>query len=55
VAGTVNHLLELLVGLACVGLAVAAWQWGGTLRVVAAVFALGGLAAVVHAAIAFVQ
>ena len=55
VAGTVNHVLELLVGLACIGLAVPAWQRGGALRVVAAVFALGGLAAVVHAAIAFVQ
>ncbi|HUL84278.1 MAG TPA: hypothetical protein VLX89_02010 [Actinomycetota bacterium] len=54
-AGTVNHLLELLVGLACIGLAVPAWQRGGALRVVAAVFALGGLAAVAHAAIAFVQ
>jgi len=55
VAGTVNHVLELLVGLACICLAVPAWHRGGALRVVAAVFAIGGLAAVAHAAVAFVQ
>lgn len=50
-----NHVLELLVGLACLGLAWPAWQRGGALRIAALVFAIGGLAAAGHAAWALVQ
>lgn len=51
---TVTYGIELLVGLACIGLAVAAWPRGGWLRVAAGLFAVAGLAATVHAAIELV-
>jgi hypothetical protein len=45
-----NDLIELLVGLACIGLAWPAWRRGGGMRVVAVLFAVAGIAAVAHAA-----
>ena len=47
-ASTVTSVIELLVGLACLGLAAAVWS---RMTVVAAILAAAGLAAVVHAVI----
>jgi hypothetical protein len=44
-----TDLIELAVGLVCIGVTVAAWRRG--LRVVAVVFAAAGVAAVTHAAL----
>jgi hypothetical protein len=46
---TVTYVVELLVGLACLGLAVPLWRRPGVLRVAGLVFAAAGLAAMVHA------
>jgi hypothetical protein len=43
--------IELLVGLGCLVLGVAAWRQTGALRVAGVVFAIAGAAAVLHAAI----
>jgi hypothetical protein len=55
VTTALNRVLELLVGLACLGLAWPAWQRGHVFRVVAVVLAVGGVAAVGHAIFALVQ
>ena len=47
-ASTVTVVIELLVGLACLGLAAAVWS---RMTVVAVILAAAGLAAVVHAVI----
>jgi hypothetical protein len=46
VASTVSSVIELLVGLACVGLGVIVWR---RMAVPAAILWVAGLAAVVHA------
>ena len=52
---TVTYVVELLVGLACLGLAFPAWRHPGALRVASVVFAVAGVAAVVHAVAALAQ
>ncbi|HTG47912.1 MAG TPA: hypothetical protein VK646_09680 [Actinomycetota bacterium] len=54
-AQTADHVIELLVGLVCLGLAAPAWTRGGGGRVVAVVLAIAGLAAAGHAVVALVQ
>jgi hypothetical protein len=55
VGRTVTYAIELLVGLACLGLAVPAWRHPGALRIASVVFAVAGTAAVVHALAALAQ
>ena len=52
---TLTYAIELLVGLACLGLAVPMWRHPGVLRVASIVFAVAGLAAIVHAVAALIQ
>jgi hypothetical protein len=52
---TVTAIVELLVGLACLVLAVAIARRPGWIRVAAAVLALAGLAATVNAVIGLAQ
>ncbi|HEY7478728.1 MAG TPA: hypothetical protein VIB62_10880 [Actinomycetota bacterium] len=53
---TVTSLVELLVGAACVALAVAVWRHPGTaVRVSSVVLALAGLVAIGHAAMRLAQ
>ena len=54
-ARTATYLIELLVGLACLGLAAASWRHRGVLRAAAVVFAVAGLAAVAHAVLELAQ
>lgn len=51
----VTYVTELLVGFACVGLAVVAWPRGGVLRIAAAAFAVAGAVAVGHAVLELAQ
>ena len=52
----ITYVTELLVGLACVGLAAATWRRPGTwLRVIAALFGVAGLAAIVHSVVRLAQ
>jgi len=51
VANAATYLTELVVGLGCLGLAAASWAQGGRRRAIAVVFAVAGLAAVVHAVV----
>lgn len=44
-----TYLVELFVGIACLGLAIAAWRHRGALRITSVAFAIAGLAAVAHA------
>jgi peptidoglycan/LPS O-acetylase OafA/YrhL len=53
-ARTWTYVTELLVGLACLGLAIPLWRRPGVLRAVAASFAAAGLAAMAHAVIELV-
>jgi hypothetical protein len=55
VARTVTYLVELLVGLACLGLAIGSWRHRGALRVAAVLFAVAGVAAVAHAVLELAQ
>jgi hypothetical protein len=55
VAETANSVIELLVGLVCIGLAMPAWARGGGLRVAGVVFGIAGAAAVAHAVIRLAQ
>ena len=54
-ARTLTYAIELLVGLACLGLAVPMWRHPGALRVASIVFAIAGIAAIVHAVPALAQ
>jgi hypothetical protein len=49
VTRTATYVVELLVGLACVGLAAITWRQPGLTRVAAVGFAIAGLAATAHA------
>jgi hypothetical protein len=49
VASTVTDVIELLVGLACIGLGAAVWS---RLRAAAVILAAAGLVAAIHAALA---
>jgi hypothetical protein len=56
VGPTITYVTELLVGLACLGLALVAWQRQAILvRVVAFVLAMAGAVAIVHATIRLVR
>ncbi len=56
VGETITYLIELLVGLACLGLATVAWRRGGAAaQTVSIVIGAAGLAAVADAAIRLVQ
>jgi len=52
---TLTYAIELLVGLACLGLAVPMWRHPGALRAASIAFAVAGLAATVHAMAALAQ
>jgi hypothetical protein len=49
-ARTATYVTELLVGLACLGLAIPLWRTPGVMRATAVLFAVAGVAAVIHAA-----
>lgn len=46
---TVTYAIELLVGLACLALALPAWRRGGWMQAAGAVFGVAGVAAATHA------
>lgn len=50
-ARTATYVTELLVGLVCLGLAVPLWRRPGAMRATAVVFAVAGVAAIIHAAV----
>lgn len=50
-ANAATSLTELVVGLGCLALAAVSWAQGGRRRAIAVVFAVAGLAAVMHAAL----
>lgn len=52
---TLTYAIELLVGLACLGLAVPMWRHPGALRAASAAFTVAGIAATVHAVTALAQ
>lgn len=54
-ADFVTSSIELMVGIACLGMALPAWRRGAQLRWVGARLAMAGFAAAAHAVVALVR